>query len=75
MFEVFKRYDLIEDGQERPTYADLASALGITTTTVTNHLSAMRKRFRQILLDRLRDLTTSEEEWEAEAVKLLGRQA
>ncbi len=73
MFDVFKRYDLIEDGESRPTYAALAAALGLTSTTVTNHLSAMRKRFRQVLLDRLRDLTTSEEEWEAEAVKLLGR--
>ncbi len=75
MFDVFMRYDLIDDQQVRPTYADLATSLGLTTTTVTNHLSAMRKRFRQILLDRLRDLTSSEEEWEAEAARLLGRRA
>lgn len=73
MFEVFARYDLIEDEEARPTYADLAGALGITTTSVTNHLAAMRKRFRQIVLDRLRDLTSSDEEWEAEATRLLGR--
>ena len=73
MFDVFQRYDLIEDEQVRPTYADLAGSLGLTTTMVTNHLSAMRKRFRRILLDRLRDLTSSEEEWEAEAARLLGR--
>jgi RNA polymerase sigma factor (sigma-70 family) len=75
MFEVFRRYDLIDDEQARPTYANLASSLGITTTTVTNHLAAMRKRFRQIVLDRLRDLTSSDEEWEAEATRLLGRRA
>jgi hypothetical protein len=40
--------------------------------TVTNHLAAMRKQFRAILLERLRELTSSEEEWEAEAAKLLG---
>jgi RNA polymerase sigma factor (sigma-70 family) len=73
MFEVFRRYDLIDDDIVRPTYAALASALGLTTTTVTNHLATMRKRFRQIVLDRLRDLTSSDEEWEAEATRLLGR--
>jgi RNA polymerase sigma factor (sigma-70 family) len=74
MFEVFARYDLIEDDDKvRPTYAELAASLGLTTTTVTNHLVAMRKRFRQIVLDRLRDLTSSDEEWEAEAMRLLGR--
>jgi hypothetical protein len=75
MFEVFKRYDLLDDEQARPTYADLAVALGLPTTTVTNHLAAMRKRFRQIVLDRLRDLTSSDEEWEVEATRLLGRRA
>jgi hypothetical protein len=75
MFEVFKRYDLIDDEHTRPTYADLAGSLSLTTTTVTNHLAAMRKRFRQIVLDRLRDLTSSDEEWEAEAARLLGRRA
>ena len=74
MFEVFRRYDLVDDEQTRPTYAELAGSMGLTATTVTNHLAAMRKRFRQIVLDRLRDLTSSDEEWEAEATRLLGRQ-
>jgi hypothetical protein len=39
---------------------------------VTNHLAAMRRQFRVIVLERLRDLTSSDEEWEAEAAKLLG---
>jgi RNA polymerase sigma factor (sigma-70 family) len=73
MFEVFRRYDLIDDEQARPTYAELALSLGITATAVTNHLAAMRKRFRQLVLDRLRELTSSDEEWEAEATRLLGR--
>ena len=74
MFEVFARYDLIDDQEARPTYAELARALGLTSATVTNHLAAMRKQFRAILLERLRELTSSEEEWEAEAAKLLGPQ-
>jgi hypothetical protein len=74
MFEVFRRYDLIEDGDARPTYSAIAAALDLTAATVTNHLAAMRKQFRTIVLDRLRDLTSSEEEWESEAARLFGRQ-
>jgi RNA polymerase sigma factor (sigma-70 family) len=72
MFEVFRRYDLIEDGETRPTYTAIAGALNLTSAMVTNHLAAMRKQFRRIVLDRLRDLTASEEEWEAEAARLFG---
>jgi RNA polymerase sigma factor (sigma-70 family) len=72
MFEVFARYDLIDEGDVRPTYTVIASALNLTTATVTNHLAAMRRQFRKIVLDRLRQLTSSDEEWEAEAAKLLG---
>jgi RNA polymerase sigma factor (sigma-70 family) len=72
MFAVFERYDLAESPEDRPTYAALARDLGITPTTVTNHLAAMRRQFRRVVLDRLRDLTTTEEEFEAEAKRLLG---
>lgn len=72
MFEVFSRYDLIDEAAARPTYTDIGKALHLTSATVTNHLAAMRKRFRAIVLERLRELTSSEEEWEAEAARLLG---
>jgi RNA polymerase sigma factor (sigma-70 family) len=72
MFAVFERYDLAESPEDRPTYAALARDLGITPTTVTNHLAAMRRQFRRVVLDRLRDLTTTDEEFEAEAKRLLG---
>jgi RNA polymerase sigma factor (sigma-70 family) len=72
MFEVFRRYDLVDEGEARPTYTAIAAALNLTAATVTNHLAAMRKQFRRIVLDRLRELTSSEEEWEAEAARLLG---
>lgn len=71
MFEVFARYDLA-DPEARPSYDDIATALGLTTAAVTNHLAAMRREFRAIVLDRLREITGSEEEWEAEARRLLG---
>jgi RNA polymerase sigma factor (sigma-70 family) len=72
MFDVFARYDLVEDPEARPKYTDIARALNLTPATVTNHLAAMRKQFRVIVLERLRELTASDEEWEAEAVRLLG---
>jgi RNA polymerase sigma factor (sigma-70 family) len=70
MFEVFRRYDLADE--PRPTYAAIASELGIPTSTVTNHLAAMRRQFRRHVLDRLRELTTSDEEFEVESQRLLG---
>ena len=72
MFDVFARYDLLDDDETRPTYAQIARDVGLTAATVTNHLAAMRRQFRAIVLERLRELTSSEEEWEAEAAKLLG---
>jgi RNA polymerase sigma factor (sigma-70 family) len=72
MYVVFERYDLAAASGERPTYAALARDLGLTPATVTNHLAAMRRHFRRYVLERLRDLTTSEEEFEAEAKRLLG---
>ena len=75
MFAVFARYDLADEGDARPTYADLARDLDVTAATVTNHLAAMRRQFRQIVLNRLRELTASEEEFEAEAARLLGRRS
>lgn len=71
MFEVFARYDLLDERDTRPTYAEIGRELGLTAATVTNHLAAMRRQFRAIVLERLRELTSSEEEWEAEAAKLL----
>ena len=72
MFAVFERYDLADPSDDRPTYAAIARDLGITASSVTNHLAAMRRQFRRHVLDRLRDLTTSDEEFEAEARRLLG---
>lgn len=72
MFEVFCRYDLAEAQEDRPTYAAIASELGLTPTMVTNHLAAMRRHLRAKVLQRLRDQTTSDEEFRAEAQRLLG---
>lgn len=55
-----------------PSYADLSNELGIPVTKVTNDLHAMRRRFRAIVLDTLRDLTATDEEFRAEARDLFG---
>lgn len=68
-FLLFERYDLEE---ERPTYAELAGELGITTVQVTNELAAARRDFRRLVLDELRALTGSEAEFRAEARDVLG---
>lgn len=72
MFEVFAYYDLADDPDTRPKYTDIARALNLTPATVTNHLAAMRRQFRTIVLERLRELTSGDEEWEAEAARLFG---
>ena len=41
-------------------------------TDVTNYLAFARREFRRLLLEKLREITSSEEELEAEARALLG---
>jgi DNA-directed RNA polymerase specialized sigma24 family protein len=71
-FRVFERYVLDGETAARPSYAELATELGIKTTDVTNYLAFARREFRRLLLDKLREITGSEEEFEAEARVLLG---
>ena len=70
-FRVFEAIDL-EDGESRPSYRELAARLGAKDTKITNDLAAARRRFRAIVLETLRDVTTSEEEFRAEAHAVLG---
>jgi RNA polymerase sigma factor (sigma-70 family) len=73
-FSLFERYDLEgpDAGGARPTYQDLAQQLGLPVTQVTNYLAAVRRDFRRLALDTLREQTASEEEFRAEARELLG---
>lgn len=71
-FAVFRRYDLEGEEGARPTYEALGRELGVPVTQVTNHLSAMRRDLRREVLDALRELTASEQEFQAEARDLLG---
>lgn len=69
-FAIFERYDLDED--RSVSYRELATRFGIPETQVTNYLAAMRRRFREIVLDALREVTATDQEFRAEARALLG---
>jgi RNA polymerase sigma factor (sigma-70 family) len=72
-FRVFERYDLHDsDRGRRPTYAEIASELGLPETQVTNHLHWARKELRALLYAELRAVTASEAELADEARWLLG---
>jgi len=72
-FSLFERYDLARlDSDEKATYAQLAKELSLTVETVTNHLAHARREFRRIVLDTLRQMTASDEEFRDEAAALLG---
>ena len=64
-------YD-IEEGGKQLTYAQVAEKFGIKSSDVTNYLSYARREFRRIVLDSLREMTASEEEFRREARALLG---
>lgn len=72
-FRIFARYDLEEPGAgERPTYRELAAMYDLPVTQVTNFLHTTRARFRRIVLDRLREISGTEAEFQEEARALLG---
>lgn len=72
-YEIFARYDLVEgDAARALSYAALASELDLTTSQVTNYLSATRRQFRALLLDRVRALTASDAEFRDEVRDLFG---
>lgn len=70
--ELFERYTIDDDDERVIGYKELAAEYDLPVTTITNHLAAARRAFRRLLLDRLRDLTASDEEFRSEARSLLG---
>jgi RNA polymerase sigma factor (sigma-70 family) len=70
-FAVFERYD-IDDVNGRPTYAQLGAELGIPVTQVTNYLAFARRELRRLVLERLRAVCATDEEFRLEARELLG---
>lgn len=70
---LFERYVLDADDQAPKTsYKALAAEFNLATTDVTNYLALARREFRRIVLEKLRELTASDEEFRREARALLG---
>lgn len=69
-FHLFEAYDL--QGDEKISYEQLAKEYGISVTDVTNALAWARREFRKIALERLRELCSSEEEFQREARTAFG---
>jgi RNA polymerase sigma factor (sigma-70 family) len=73
-FTLFRRYDLEPDHDDaRPGYRALAEEYGLPVTQVTNHLAWARRELRRLLLERLRAVSASDDEFREEAAAVLGR--
>ena len=70
---LFERY-VLDDDDEAPktSYKALAAEFNLSTTDVTNYLALARREFRRIVLEKLRELTATDEEFRREARALLG---
>lgn len=69
-FRIFEAYDL--DGNEKISYQQLAREYSVPVSEVTNALAWARREFRRISLERLRELSGSEEEFQREARAAFG---
>lgn len=72
-FQLFELYHLADEaGKHTLTYDQLASKFDISVSNVTNFLASARREFRRIVLEELRNLTATEQEFREEARELLG---
>ena len=70
-FQLLEFYDVEEGGKEL-TYGEVARRFAIKPTDVTNYLAYARREFRRVVLEELRAMTASEDEFRHEAHTLLG---
>jgi RNA polymerase sigma factor (sigma-70 family) len=70
-YRLLELYDIEEGGKEL-TYEQVARQFGLKTSDVTNYLAYVRREFRRIVLEQLREMTATEEEFRREARTLLG---
>lgn len=72
-YRLFDRYYLsVRERESKLTYEQLGGEFGIPTTSVTNYLALARREFRRIGLEKLREITATDEEFHREARSLLG---
>jgi RNA polymerase sigma factor (sigma-70 family) len=70
-FQIFQRYDLDETG-DKPSYEQLSTEFKTSVTNITNYLAYARREFRRILLEKLREMTETDDEFYNEARTVLG---
>jgi RNA polymerase sigma factor (sigma-70 family) len=70
-FRLLEYYDVEEAGKEL-TYEQVARQFELKVSDVTNYLAYARRELRRIVLEQLREMTGSEEEFRQEAHTLLG---
>jgi len=69
-FRLFEAYDLADS--EEVSYNGLAARNGISVSDVTNQIAWVRREFRRLARERLRQLCSSDEEYQREAEALFG---
>ncbi|MEK6285269.1 MAG: hypothetical protein AABO57_05970 [Acidobacteriota bacterium] len=70
---LFERYVLDDDDDgPKTSYKALAAEFNLSTSDVTNYLAYARREFRRIILEKLREMTATDEEYRREARALLG---
>jgi RNA polymerase sigma factor (sigma-70 family) len=70
-FRLFERY-VLEDPDTPLSYKDVAREFNLSVSNVTNYLAAARREFRRLVLEKLRELTATDDEFRREARALLG---
>ena len=70
-FRLFETLVLADEGDKR-SYAALAEEFGISVYDVTNYLAYARREFRRHVLEQLRAITATEEEFKDEVRAVLG---
>lgn len=67
--QLFREYDV---DATVGSYREAAERYGVPETTITNRLAIARRRFRESVLDVLRESTVSDREFQSEVRSLLG---
>ncbi len=70
--EHFRVFEQWYQGRDRASYADIAATLGLSVFDVMNRLKYARREFRAVVLEVLREHTSSPQELRAEARAVLG---
>ena len=71
-FKIFHDYDLDHDAETVPSYSELAARYKLPGTNVTNYLAWARREFRACVLQQLREMSATDEEFRREAKAILG---